>query len=97
MLVKYFPCFKDLRPVNMWAGQYEVNSLDLTPVVEGHQGLIYVGASSGSGIMKSDALGRIVEATYAGRSEAELFGGRRFRVADIGVDGRRVVKETFVI
>ncbi len=97
VLVKYFPCFADLRPVNMWAGLYDVNSLDQTPVVDRRPGMIYVGASSGSGIMKSDALGRIVEAAYSGESEAELYGGRKFRVADLGVVGRRVVEETFVI
>jgi FAD-dependent oxidoreductase domain-containing protein 1 len=97
VLVKYFPCFGDLRPVNMWAGQYDINSLDLTPVVAPAPGMIYVGAASGSGIMKSDALGRIVAALYAGKGEAELFGGRRFRVSDISVADRRVERENFVI
>ena len=97
VLVKYLPCFEDLRPVNMWAGQYEINSLDMTPVVAPAPGMIYVGAASGSGIMKSDALGRIVASMYAGEDEAELYGGRRFRVADLGITTRRVEKETFVI
>jgi FAD-dependent oxidoreductase domain-containing protein 1 len=97
VLVKYFPCFTDLRPANMWAGQYEINSVDLTPVVIPEPGMIYVGASSGSGIMKSDSLGRIVAAAYSSEENAELFGGRRFRVSDIGFGRRRVDKETFVI
>ena len=97
VLVKYFPCFTDLRPANMWAGQYEINSVDLTPVVIPEPGMIYVGASSGSGIMKSDSLGRIVAAVYDGNENAELFGERRFRVSDIGFDRRSVGKETFVI
>jgi glycine/D-amino acid oxidase-like deaminating enzyme len=98
VLVKYFPCFRDLRPVNMWAGQYSINSLDQTPVVEAlAPGLIYVGAASGSGIMKCDALGRIAAALYAGDEEAELYGGRRFRVSDIGIERRNVERETFII
>jgi glycine/D-amino acid oxidase-like deaminating enzyme len=97
VLHKYFPCFEDLRPVNMWAGQYEINTLDLTPVVAPSPGMIYAGAASGSGIMKSDAIGRIVAALYAGDKEAELFGGRRFHVADIGITTRNVERETFVI
>jgi len=97
VLVKYLPCFTNLRPMNMWAGQYAINSLDLTPVVAPSPGMIYVGAASGSGIMKSDAIGRIVAAAYAGEEEAELFGGGRFHVADLGIATRNVEKETFVI
>lgn len=97
VLVKYFPCFEDVRPVNMWAGQYAINSYDGLPVVAQEPGMIYVGAASGSGIMKSDAVGRIAAALYAGEEEAELYGGRRFRVADLGVRGRRVERETMII
>lgn len=31
VLSEYFPCFTNLRPVNMWAGFYDINSLDSTP------------------------------------------------------------------
>ena len=94
-LVKYLPCFEGVRPVNMWAGQRAVNRFDKIPVVEGMPGLIYVGAATGNGIMKSDSLGRIVAAHYAGEEEAELYGGRRVRVSDISVKARRVEKERF--
>jgi len=97
ILMKYLPCFRDLRPVNMWAGQYAVNSFDGNPIVESIPGLIYVGAASGSGIMKSDALGRIVAALYAGREEAELYDGSRFRVSDLSIQKRRIEPERFVI
>jgi glycine/D-amino acid oxidase-like deaminating enzyme len=94
-LVKYLPCFEGVRPVNMWAGQRAVNRFDKIPVVEGMPGLIYVGAATGNGIMKSDSLGRIVAAHYVGEEEAELYGGRRVRVSDIGVKARQVEKERF--
>jgi FAD-dependent oxidoreductase domain-containing protein 1 len=97
VLVKYFPCFEDVRPVNMWAGMYAINSYDEIPVVAPGPGMIYVGAASGSGIMKSDALGRIVAAAYLGEEEAELYGGRKFRVADLGVHTRNVERESLVI
>jgi len=97
VLVKYFPCFGDVRPMNMWAGQYAINSLDETPVVYEAHGMYYVGAASGSGIMKADALGRILDALVAGDEYAELHGGRRFRVADLGVRHRHVEHEKFVI
>ena len=97
VLVKYFPCFEDVRPMNMWAGQYAINSLDETPVLYEAPGLCYVGAASGSGIMKADSLGRIVDALVAGEAEAELFGGRKFPVADLGVRHRHIEHEMFVI
>jgi len=97
VLVKYFPCFEDVRPMNMWAGQYAINSLDETPVVYEAHGMYYVGAASGSGIMKADALGRILGALVAGEEEAELQGGRQFRVSDLGVRRRHVEHEKFVI
>jgi FAD-dependent oxidoreductase domain-containing protein 1 len=97
VLVKYFPCFEDVRPMNMWAGQYAINGYDELPVVAPFPGMIYVGGASGSGIMKCDAVGRIAAALYAGEEEAELYGGRRFRVSDLGIHRRRVERESLVL
>jgi glycine/D-amino acid oxidase-like deaminating enzyme len=97
VLVKYFPCFEDVRPMNMWAGQYAINSLDETPIITAFPGLLYIGAASGSGIMKSDSLARVLDSLEAGENEAELFGGKRFRVADLGIKNRNVEHEEFVI
>jgi FAD-dependent oxidoreductase domain-containing protein 1 len=96
-LVQYLPCFEDVRPTNAWAGQYDINSFDETPVVVPGPGIIYVGASSGSGIMKSDALGRIVDTVYEEDEYATLYGGRGFRVSDLGIKKRRVERETLII
>ena len=96
-LVKYLPCFKDVRPVNMWAGQRAINSYDTIPVVAPAPGMIYVGAATGNGILKSDALGRVVAALHAGEEEAMLYGDRPFRVADLGIHTRDVEMETFRI
>lgn len=97
VLVKYFPCFKDVRPVNMWAGQYSINSFDKIPIVDKAPGMIYVGGASGSGIMKCDALGRVTAAIHAKENFAELYGGHRFKVSDIGIADRKIEKELFVI
>jgi FAD-dependent oxidoreductase domain-containing protein 1 len=96
-LVKYLPCFEDLRPVNSWSGQRAINRVDKTPVVAPAPGMIYVGSATGYGVTKCDALGRTVAALHAGKEEAELYGGRRIRVADLGIDNRKKVKETFKV
>ena len=94
-LVKYLPCFEDVRPVNMWAGQRSVNRFDKIPVVERLPGMIYVGAATGNGIMKCDSLGRLIAALHAGETEAELYGGRSVRVSDLSISDRNVEKELF--
>jgi glycine/D-amino acid oxidase-like deaminating enzyme len=94
-LVKYLPCFEDVRPVNMWAGQRSVNRFDKIPVVEGLPGMIYVGGATGNGIMKCDSVGRVVAALHVGEAEAELYGGRSVRVSDLSISDRNVEKERF--
>ena len=83
--------------MNMCAGQYAINGFDELPVVAPSPGMIYVGGASGSGIMKCDSIARIAAALYAGREEAELYGGRRFRVADLGVHQRNVERESLIL
>jgi len=97
ILSTYLPQFKDANPINSWAGQYGINTFDGQPVVFKERNIIVATADSGSGIMKGDAIGRIVAAIYGEREEAELFGGEIFNVNDIGVEKRRVEKEKFVI
>jgi len=94
-LIKYMPCFKDVLPVNMWAGQRAINRYDKTPVVAPTPGMIYVGSATGYGITKCDALGRTVAALYSAEDEVELFDGRRFKTANLGIETRNVGKEIF--
>ncbi len=94
-LVKYFPCFKDVRPVNMWAGQRAINSMDKQPIVAPIPGMIYVGAATGNGILKSDAIGRTAAALHNGEQEAVLFDRRTLRVSDLGIANRNVGLEKF--
>ena len=96
-LVMYFPDFADVRPMNSWAGQYAINSLDETPVIYKDTNVLYIGAASGSGIMKCDALARIASALHYNEEYAELYGGRKFKVSDLGVHQRKVEPEEFVI
>jgi glycine/D-amino acid oxidase-like deaminating enzyme len=96
-LVMYFPDFEDVRPMNSWAGQYAINSFDESPVIYKEDGFLYIGAASGSGIMKGDALGRIAASLYYDEEEAVLYGGRSFRVADLGIHNRKIEPEKFVI
>jgi len=97
LLRKYFPHFENVRPMNMFAGLYEMNTIDGNPYIFEEAGAIIAVGASGSGIIKADAIGRIVAALYNGEKKAELFGGRGFRVSDLGVEKRKVEKEEFIL
>ena len=97
VLRHYFPGCGDVKPASMWAGYYACHWPDSTPVVESVANLTWVSGTSGSGIMKADALGRIAAARVLGKPTAELAHGRRFRVADLSLRDRRVGNEGFII
>ncbi|MGA2789143.1 MAG: FAD-binding oxidoreductase [Candidatus Bathyarchaeia archaeon] len=97
ILSEYFPCFANLRPVNSWAGFYDVNSVDFTPIVARISNCVLITGMSGSGIMKADAVGRMAAAITEGKDEAKLFGDQRISTLRLGLRNRAVPKEEFVI
>jgi glycine/D-amino acid oxidase-like deaminating enzyme len=97
ILTSYFPDFSGAEIRSMWAGLYSYNTIDSTPFAFRTQNLIVVGGDSGSGIMKGDALGRIVDSLYREEGDAALFGGATYGVSKIGFDKRDVEKEEWVI
>jgi len=97
LLVKYFPQFEGERPYNMWAGCYSMNNLDGNPIVFKFLNCVVVTGGSGSGVMKSDAVGRVVEGVLFDKEYVELHGGVKFDVSLIGIEKRNVDKEYFIL
>ena len=97
ILSAYFPAFRNARVKAMWAGLYSYNTLDNLPFVFRQNNLIVVGGDSGSGIMKGDSLGRIVDAVYRDEEEASLYGDVQYRTSKIGFERRSVEREEWVI
>lgn len=97
ILSAYFPGFRNARVKAMWAGLYSYNTLDNLPFVFRQDNLIVVGDDSGSGIMKGDSLGRIVDAIYRDEEEASLYGDVRYETSKIGFGRRSVEREEWVI
>ena len=97
ILSKYFPQIRDVNPTNMWAGQYDINTLDGVPYLFEEAGAIVVVGLSGSGIMKADAVGRMAASLYGKREYANLYGGRRIKVARLGVTERNTGIERFIL
>ncbi|MFX1563775.1 MAG: FAD-dependent oxidoreductase, partial [Promethearchaeota archaeon] len=96
VLSKYLPAFQNVRPTNSWAGSY-CYSFDAIPYVYQHSGVLVVNGASGSGIMKADALARMVDALYRDESEAELYGGRTIPTTALGLTDRNVEVERVLI
>ena len=97
VMVKYFPQLTDCQPFSSFAGLYEINSIDGQPVIFEENGVIITGGASGSGILKADAIGRITAALHNGEEHAQLYGGRKFKVSDLGLKSRSVEPEKLVI
>lgn len=97
VISNYFPNLKGVRPFNMWAGHYDINTTDANPYVFQDSGLIVGVGMSGSGVTKADAVGRIVAAAQARKKTAILYGGKHFDVSRLGIESRQVQPERFVI
>lgn len=97
VIVKYLPQFTNCQPFSAFAGLYEINTLDGQPLIFEENDLMVVGGASGSGILKADAIGRIAASLYDGEDFASLYGGRKFRVSDLGIKKRNIEPEKLVI
>jgi len=95
----YLPRFETsgARLENSWGGYYNFSPDGLPVLVSEPFGVIFVGGDSGSGIMKADALGRLVTAVYDGRSEARLFTGEDYRVDRLSLARRAVQEERIIL
>jgi FAD-dependent oxidoreductase domain-containing protein 1 len=97
ILVSYFPEFKDSKVKAMWAGLYSYNTIDNLPFAFRERNLIVVGGDSGSGIMKGDSLGRVVNSLYREDGDTALFGEVPYRTSKLSFDRRDVEREEWVI
>jgi glycine/D-amino acid oxidase-like deaminating enzyme len=96
VLSKYLPAFRDIRPASGWAGAYAY-SYDAVPYVYKEAGMIFATGDSGSGIMKGDALGRMVDALYRGEKTTILHGGVTIDTDTLSTSNRKVEKEEVLI
>jgi len=97
VLTAYLPGLRGAEVPVSWAGQYHYNTLDGNPYIFKESNITVAVGSSGSGIMKSDSIGRVAAAVHAGNVEAKLFDGTRVRVANLGVRSRNVEEEKLII
>jgi glycine/D-amino acid oxidase-like deaminating enzyme len=97
VLNHYFPELVDYELKMKWAGYYSYHWPDKNPVVETEENITWVSGTSGSGIMKADAIGRVTACKVIGSKKADLFDGSQMRVSDLSIRNRCVELEKFVI
>lgn len=97
ILTGYFPDFSETTVKAMWAGLYSYNTVDYLPFVFREKNLIAVGGDSGSGIMKGDSLGRVVDSVFREEEETTLYGGAHYKVSKLSFAKREVEREEWVI
>lgn len=93
----YFPHLTDWELKMRWAGYYSYHWPDKNPVVESISNFTWVAGTSGSGIMKADAIGRITASKIMNEETSILHDGSGFNVSDLSLRNRKVDNEAFVI
>ena len=97
IITAYLPQLKNSKITSMWAGHYAYNTIDKTHYVFRDKNIIVATGSSGSGIMKADAVGRVVASLQAGKDRTELFDNSYIKTSDLSVHRRNVREEEMVI
>ncbi|MCL5804062.1 MAG: FAD-binding oxidoreductase [Candidatus Thermoplasmatota archaeon] len=97
VLQSYLPGVEKEKITSSWAGYYSYNTTDRTHYIFREKNVIVATASSGSGIMKADAIGRVTASLYMGKERVKLFDNSEVNAADLGVETRRVPRENLVI
>ena len=98
VLSAYIPEFDEMPYDGSWAGHYDITMDGLPIIYEPYDSdLVVACGTSGSGIMKADAIGRVAASLALGLEEAELYGGERIPVKWLGVANRISERELLVI
>ncbi|MGC9778520.1 MAG: FAD-binding oxidoreductase [Candidatus Heimdallarchaeota archaeon] len=97
VLNHYFPQLEDYSLFSKWAGYYAYYWPDKNPVIEKVSNIQWMSGTSGSGIMKADAIGRIAAAKSLDLKEVELYDETKFLVADLSLKKRKVDIEELII
>lgn len=97
VLREYVPAFIDSKVTSSWAGFYSMNNLDGSYILFKEMNLSILTGSSGSGIMKADAAGRLASALISDKECTKLYDGSEVRVSDLGIRNRKAEQEVLII
>ena len=98
MISLYAPAYEGAMPSNKWAGHYDI-SFDGMPVIYEpfDSDLVVSAGTSGSGILKGDAIGLVTAGVALGMDEVELHGGETLKTKWLGLRERLHEREYMII
>lgn len=85
LIEPYFPAFSGSRVTGSWAGYYSYNTIDKAPYIFRFLNTLVATGTSGSGILKGDGIGRMVEGVYSGKESVRLFDGSALKTELLGL------------
>ncbi len=97
VLLSYFPTLENSKLFSSWAGEYSISTRDDQPYIFKIMNIIFAGVTSGSGVMKGDAIGRIVSSLYLNKDYTTLYDGSSLKTDTFGYINRNVPYEEFVL
>lgn len=97
VLAAYLPIASTSRVTSSWAGYYSYSTTDMNPYIFRELNMVVSTGTSGSGILKGDAIGRYTAAVYFGKDKAKLYGGKELDGEALGVTNRHVEREKIVL
>ena len=97
IITAYYPDLADAKLTGSWAGYYSYNTIDKSPYIFKDLNLVIATGTSGSGILKGDAIGRNVAAIISGKDEVKLFDGSSYRVEETGLYQRKTMNEEIIL
>ena len=97
ILSQYFPTLGHQKPQLKWAGYYSYHLPDKHPIIEKIANITWVCGTSGSGIMKADAIGRITSARVRNQSTTLLMDNSTFQNNILSLSNRSVPNEHLII
>lgn len=93
----YFRAFGSGKITGSWAGYYSYNTINKTPYIFKFLNMIIATGTSGSGILKGDGIGRVVEATYSDREKVKLFDGSEMDTGSLGLEKSGMEHEEVIL
>lgn len=93
VLSAYLPPVDGSHIKSSWAGYISLSTLDRMPFIYKNLNLYIITGTSGAGITKGDADGRVAASLYLGKESAELYGGVKVNVAAFGNYNRKMGRE----
>lgn len=97
VLAAYLPVASTSRTTSSWAGYYSYSTTDMNPYIFRDLNLVVSTGTSGSGILKGDAIGRYTAAVFFGNEKVKLYGGNDISSEILGVEKRKVEREKFIL